>query len=435
VTSRDDSAPALPASFASKLMFAAVCFLPFQQALTVPIGFPLKLSEITGLLAVAMYVLEGRKGEHRYSGAGLQWSLLVIAILSTVSWLLAGPPARTAEGYDRGLDQDMLLSLAYAVIVVAVSWYAGTRLGPVWIARGFGIATWVAASYSALQLVLHLAGAASLLSAVQGTTQLGAAYGVSMSRNGPFLEGNYLGFFAGVALLLALRRRARMTAVVAAFLLLYSQSTVALVGVAAGLLLVSLLRPSGKIAGAVSAILLVGLAAVTFVPVLSVFATRQLGKLGLVSSPELGASIEYSMQNRTETTQRGIDMSASFPVLGVGPGRYGYWDQFFSLSGGAAGGRGIANNAYIQVLAEIGAPAFVCFVALLVVLLVRTARLERTELALVGFVIVCLNASPSWTAFPIWFVIAYLATTRKAVDADDEVLPEVDVSQPMALRK
>lgn len=411
---------ALPSSFASKLMFIAICCVPFQQAFTIPVGFPLKISEIAGMLAVALFIVEGRRASFRYAGAALQWVLLALVFASTTWWLLVGAPADTAQGYERGMNADMLLYLVYAVIVIFVSWFAGTRLGPDWIARGFGVATWLAAGYSLLQFVLHLGGASALLRVVQGTVQVGAAYGVGMSRNGPFLEGNYLGFFAGIAFFLALRRKARWTAVAAAFCLLYSQSTIAIVGIVAAILLVSLFRPSGKIAAVISGVLLAGIMAVTFIPVLSVFVTRQLGKLGLISSPELGSSIEYSMQNRTATIQRGLDMSAHFPILGVGPGRYGYWDQFYSLTSGATGGRGIANNAYVQIISEIGVPAFLCFASLLIVLLVRNAGARRSELALVGFVVVSLNASPSWTALPIWFGIAYLATSWRRSAARNE---------------
>lgn len=42
----------MPQTLASKLMFIAVCAVPFQQAFTIPVGFPLKLSEIAEMLAV-----------------------------------------------------------------------------------------------------------------------------------------------------------------------------------------------------------------------------------------------------------------------------------------------------------------------------------------------------------------------------------------------
>lgn len=413
----------LPDTVASKLMYVAVVMVPFQQALTIPIGFPLKVSEITGLLAVILYLFESRKPAHRYSGAFFQWTLLVFVTASTVTWLLIGPPEDRAVGYERGLNADMMLYFGYALIVILIAWFAGTRLGPEWIGRGLGVAIRLAALWSAAQGLLYLASASNVLNALRGTQQIGTAYGIGLPRNGPFLEGNYLGFFAGVALFAAWRRKDRGAIAASLFCLLYSQSTVALVGVLAALLVVAALRPSGKMAGFFALVGLVGILLITFVDTIAVYVTRQLAKLGLISSEGFGASIEYSMRNRTATIQRGLDMSAHFPIFGVGPGRYGYWDEFYSTSQFSAGGRGIANNAYVQILAEDGVPAATCFVLLIAALVVRSTRGTRSILALAAFVAVGLNATPSWTVLPIWFAIAYLATSPVRPRPTDELKP------------
>ncbi|MCQ8115663.1 hypothetical protein, partial [Vibrio parahaemolyticus] len=85
----------------------AVCAVPFQQALTIDAGFPLKISEITGILAVVLYMTSERTGERRrYFGAPLQWALLALVYLSTTLWLIMGPPRETALGYERGMNAD-----------------------------------------------------------------------------------------------------------------------------------------------------------------------------------------------------------------------------------------------------------------------------------------------------------------------------------------
>ncbi len=412
-----------PKGLASKLMFLAVCAVPFQQALTIPVGFPLKISEVAGLLAVVLYLVEGRKSSSSYSGSFLQWGLLALVTISSLSWLVKGPPLSTAVGYERGMDFDMLLYLGYAIIVIFVSWFAGTRLGPKWISRGTGVAIVAAAFYCLLQGALSVVGLEDTLETLGGATQVGTAYGFGFTRNGPFLEGNYLGFFAGVALFLALRSRSRAAIASAAFCLIYSQSTVALVGVVIGILVVALLRPSGRLAGAFAGVVLAALIVLSVVDSAAIYLTRQLAKLGLIEGDAFGASIEYSLRNRTATIQRGLDMSSDFLLFGVGPGRYGYWDDFYSLSG-ISGGRGIANNAYVQVLAEVGIVAALCFAGLLVILIVRSVRGRRSTLALAVFLVVGLNASPSWTVLPVWFAIAFLATCEREMSASVRTLGE-----------
>ena len=406
-------------------MFIAVCAVPFQQALTLDAGFPLKISEITGILAVVLYMTSERTGERRrYFGAPLQWALLALVYLSTTLWLIMGPPRETALGYERGMNADMLLYFVYAALVIVLSSFAGTRLGPDWIARGLGVAVKLAAAWSLLQVALYFVGAASILREVHATVQIGAAYGVGLPRNGPFLEGNYLGFFAGIALFVVLRRRDWWGVAAAAGCLLYSQSTVALVGVVVGVLAVAVLRPAGRVVGVLAFVALVGIIVVSTVDVVAVYITRQLGKLGLISDASLGASIEYSLNNRTSSIQRAIDMSEVFPWLGVGPGRYGYWDDAFSDTAAAIGNRGIANNAYAQVLAEVGVVAVVCLIGLILTLILRNLRSPRSVLAMAVFLAVGLNAAPSWTVLPIWFAVALLATTPSAKAPQTDLLPE-----------
>lgn len=406
-------------------MFIAVCAVPFQQALTIDAGFPLKISEITGILAVVLYMTSERTGERRrYFGAPLQWALLALVYLSTTLWLIMGPPRETALGYERGMNADMLLYFVYAALVIVLSSFAGTRLGPDWIARGLGVAVKLAAAWSLLQVALYFVGAASILREVHATVQIGTAYGVGLPRNGPFLEGNYLGFFAGIALFVVLRRRDWWGVAAAAGCLLYSQSTVALVGVVVGVLAVAVLRPAGRVVGVLAFVALVGIIVVSTVDVVAVYITRQLGKLGLISDASLGASIEYSLNNRTSSIQRAIDMSEVFPWLGVGPGRYGYWDDAFSDTAAAIGNRGIANNAYAQVLAEVGVVAVVCLIGLILTLILRNLRSPRSVLAMAVFLAVGLNAAPSWTVLPIWFAVALLATTPSAKAPQTDLLPE-----------
>lgn len=412
--------PRLPSTLADKLMFIAICAIPFQQALTLPVGFPLKISEMMGILAVMLYATEARPSRYKYAGAAFQWLLLAFVAFSTLAWLLVGPPADHSVGYERGLDMDMLLYFGYAVLVIVISWFAGSRLGPTWISAAISLAIRLCAVWAALQGVLFLLGSSNLLAALRGTQQIGTAYGFGMPRNGPFLEGNYLGFFAGVALLIVWSRvdrkgrRDGLAIVASLFCLFYSQSTVALVAVLAAILFMSVVRPSGRIVGALSFVGLIAVLVVSFVDSIGIYVSRQLAKLGLINNPDFGASIEYSMRNRSATVQRGLDMWAEFPWLGVGPGRYGYWDEFFTTSSYSVGGRGIANNAYVQVLAEVGVVAALCFVAMIALLLIRHLRGARSSLALAVFVIIGLNATPSWTVLPIWVAVAYLATTRTA---------------------
>jgi O-antigen ligase len=409
---------AIPKGAAEQLMFLAVVFVPFQQAITVNVGFPLKISEITGLLAVAMFLVEGRRPVAKLAGGRKLIMFALVFALSTSVWLGAGPPAATSPGYERGFNADLLQYFGYGVMVLVLGWYAATRLGPTWIAKGIAVGVKLAATYCALQLALSFVGLAPLLEIINGATQNGTAYGFSIPRNGPFLEGNYLGFFAGIALFIAARLGDNRAIMAALFCLLYSQSTTGLLGVVIAVILLAVTRPSGLLARLIATAAL-GLAfAVTFIPAAGIYVARQVGKLGFGDTEELGQSIEYSLRSRTLNIETGISMTQGNPLLGVGAGRYGYWDSAYTdyegLSSGfnAASTRGIANNAYVQIFAETGVIAGILFVLVLLGFLWRLRGSYRSDFALATFLIVGLNATPAWTVLPIWLVIAYLGSVE-----------------------
>lgn len=413
----------LPAEW---LMYVAVVSIPFQQAFTAQVGFPLKISELAGLLAVVLFMAEGRKPAFHFRGGGKLLIISVILALSAAVNVTRELPLNNPQGYGRGLTADIIQYMAYGGVVIVVCWFAATRLGPERIAAGFSKAVRLAAIYCGVQLVLFLSGGSALLGAINGRTQSGSAYGIRLPRNGPFLEGNYLGFFAGVAFFIALRRKDKLGTVLALACLLYSQSTTGVLGVLAGLLLIALLRPTGKLVTVLAFLGLAGAAAVSLVPAASSYVSQQLGKLGLVDPDGLSRNIGYSLLSRTVNADTGFSMTLDNPLLGVGPGRYGAWYESYTdyselpVNFNSGVERAIANNSYIQIFAELGVIAGCAFVFLLAGLLWRLWKAQRSDLALAVFLVVGLNATPAWTGLPIWFAIAYLGTvptSHSLVDA------------------
>ncbi|MEJ1178645.1 MULTISPECIES: O-antigen ligase family protein [unclassified Pseudarthrobacter] len=403
---------------AEKLLYLAVVFLPFQQALSLNIGFPLKISEVLGVASVFLLIMEPHRSPHPFYGRGKLILLGVGVAISTLVSLLVDLPVQAAPGYANGFLRDILQYAGYGFLVLVVGWYMASRLGPEVIGKGMGVALRLAASYCVVQLGLWILGTSTALQVVNGTFQGGTAFGAVLPRNGPFLEGNYLGFFAGVGLLIALRRRDKIGVAAGIFCLLYSQSTIGILGVIAGLFLTMTLRPSGKATTALSFVGLVAALAVTFVPVVNGLVAHQLAKLGLVDVAESGGSVSFSLRARTFNTEAGLAMGIDNPLLGVGPGRFGLWQPFYAdftglPPGYRAGIRPIVGNAYVQIFAEVGLLAALAFFLLIAGLLWRLWRQGHgMDLALAAFVAIGLNATPAWTGLPIWVAIAYLASVR-----------------------
>ncbi|WP_424466758.1 O-antigen ligase family protein [Pseudoclavibacter helvolus] len=424
----EEKPPKLPSGLAEKLMYFAIVLMPFQQAFTIPVGFPLKFSEIFGALALILFLVERRTTVHRFAGAGLLAVFALLLTASTIVNLIEPLAPYPFDGYERGLTFDILQYFGLGAFVLLLAWQAGTRLGPDWIARGVNIAIKLAALYCFVQLALGLVGQAQLLAAVQGVTQVGTTFGTSVVRNGPFLEGNLLGFFAGLALFTGMRLKDRVAVWTAIATLLFSQSTSAYLSLAAGGLLLLVVRPSTRVATAGGALGFLAIATYTFVPAVSRFVNMQLGKLGLGDTNGFSANIEFSMRARSTNIETGFGIASQNPFVGVGPGRYGYWyrdhTDFSDLPVGFALAlkRPLANNAYVQIMSELGFFAAIVFVIFLVYLLWRVRRSDRSYLAMGIFVVVALNTSPAWTFIPIWIAIAYLASVKADVVVDPEPL-------------
>jgi hypothetical protein len=413
---------------AEKLLYLAVIFLPFQQAFSLNVGFPLKISEFFGVLGIALLFIEHRRSKHVFFGQAKFLILSVTVAISTALGVVADLPVPTSPGYSNGFMRDLVQYAAYAFLVLVIGWQLAQRLGADLIGKGLMVALRFAAAYCLLQLALWLAGASRILQAVNGTFQGGTAFGAVLPRNGPFLEGNYLGFFAGVSLLVALKRKDRVGIAAGSFCLLYSQSTIGILGVLAGLLLSATLRPSSKTTGILSFFGMGAALAVTFVPVVNGLVAHQLGKLGFGDMGDVGGSVSYSLRARTFNTEAGLAMGLDNPLFGVGPGRFGVWQPFYADFSGLppgyrAGVRPLAGNAYVQIFAEIGAFGAIAFCILILGLLWSLWRLgHRLDLALAAFVAIGLNATPAWTVLPIWVAIAYLTSLGRNGRSDSREL-------------
>lgn len=418
-------------------MFWAVALVPFQQALTIDAGFPLKASEILGIVAVGLFFYESRP--HRFRATNLAALLAIGAIvtLSTAVNLFAPLPVPSYQGYERGFTFDIIQYSMYAFLVLIIGWFAATRLGADRIGQATTVAIKLAAAYSMAQLVLHLAGSAHLLETLNGATQLGRSYGESITRNGPFLEGNYLGFFAGLAIFISVKRRDKLGTTAAIFCLVYSQSTTGMIAVMLAMLVLLVVRPHGKIVALTGGLTATAIAVAAFTPAAQVFLQTQALKLGFGSpGSQIIQGIDTSRQDRSASLETGFAIGVDYPLLGVGPGRYGVWfDHYLSADtplGKFIGSRPIANNAYAQIVSELG---FIALTAVILMLLVFFVHLRRggrsSDVALVVFVAIGLNAVPAWTVLPIWFVIAYLAgAAREAKDDPIKIIRPDTVKRP-----
>ncbi|WP_429388251.1 O-antigen ligase family protein [Paenarthrobacter sp. TE4293] len=387
--------------------------MPFQYALTLSVGFPLKISEILGVLGIATYLLGRRRNAGKGDLAGM--AVFLLAMATVFSALVNVTPASgglRSVGYERGYETDLLLYSGYALLALSY-WSVLRRVDRSKMVQAIVASIWLCGVAVLMQWASALTGSTELIGML-GFRTLGVDDTVETLRSGPFLEGQHLGFYAGAAILVAIYNRSYLAALVAALSILYSQSTTAYAGLAVGIAMIVILKFSRVVVPLVAAALL-GVLVLLFSDSLRTILGRQLAKIGFT---EFAPDYQYattSLNLRGVKSQISFDMGSDNPIFGVGPGRYGaYFDQYVSGRQlpwiySTDQTRPIAENAYAHVVAELGYPALAAFGLLIVVLLWRNFRTAPLLGMLAVFVALGVSTQSSWTFLPIWTFFALLA--------------------------
>jgi O-antigen ligase len=416
-----------------RFLFLAICLSPLQYAFTLSVGgSPLKLSEMAILLACLCLPFI-RWSRLRGPGTLPMALLAFLVFLSSVFNLLREDFNRggVLRGFTREPQDDLMFYAALGIFTL-IAWKMMSTMDRGRIEKAVVLATWVCATATLTQILGIVSGSYGLLEAL-GFESEGSAENFFLpvsTRNGPFLEGQQLGFFCGFALLVCVYRRAWLAAIAAFLCILYSQSTTAVVGVAVAILAVLLFRFNLKV---VFFLLVAGGAAGIALAMserLQGFVAQQFAKLGLFGvSGDFGGATQ-SLSIRGTKTNIAWDMMLDHPMAGVGPGRYSVEafsypeannlpDYYFRSDH-----RTIAENLYAQIGSELGLLALLAFCLFLVILLRRVLKQRDAGLlAVLAYAAAAIWTQSSWTFLPIWVAFALLASSggsdRRGGLADD----------------
>lgn len=401
-----------------RYLLAAVALSPFQWALTLNVGFPLKLSEILLALGLAMYFLGRRPIQHASVASRIITGMIVLLLVSTIAASVVTGPSGHLRGFTRSPGTDMLMYCGYGMLIL-LAWFPLRTIPRDLFGKALVVAAWITGMASLFQLVMVEAGRTGLLHALNFTTEGSGDSlfgGDAGTRSGPFLEGQHLGFYAGALAIVCLGRRAWFGMIWCVWAGLYAQSTTAIVGlvVAAGIAIV--FRLSFRAVMVFGAGLVATVAAVQVFPAAREFTRFQLAKLGLFDLDENYDFATLSLDIRDVKSEIGFQMMGDNFLTGVGPGRYGAHFFDYPLSSGLptyyyeSDHRAIAENAYAQIAAECGFFMVALLAALLFALLWRNRSAHISDFALVGYVAAGMLTQSSWTFIPIWILIGYAST-------------------------
>lgn len=334
------------------LLSLAFLFLPFTQALTIDVGFPLKIYELLFVASAGAFLFSREPLD--FSAIGHMLKPLAFFWLVAVGSFFAAAYADTGHlgpNFRGGAVADGAMRVAYLLLNLGIFLMTTSRRHGS-AARLLTLSWLVGSTISSLYLIycafsFLLVGDAIMLPGLE-RHQLGAIGPFTLSRSGTFEEGNFGGLYFLLSAVLAFQTRHFILACFAVTGLLLTQSTSAYFAFIALLGSYYLLSRRNLL---------------FFIPYFIAACTAAFGLF-----------VYFAEQGKFETTgsasgavrfneaMTGINMWLSSPVHGLGLGQYGYqyyryvWDM--SLAESLVSERHIASNIYVEILAELGLLGF-----------------------------------------------------------------------------
>ena len=332
----------------------AIMFLPFTKALTLDIGYPLKIYEVAFSIALLFFVLQlsafrGSLFLQILSYAVIFW---FVALCSSLIGIIEVTPVSNLN-FRSGRASDAIMRvvyLAFNIGVFALAFHICLKY-PSMIVRAWFIGLFLAFSYHFYTFVsVVLTGDAILLPGLE-RHQIGRIGELMVPRSGIFEEGNFAGLYYLASFALALQMQQWRFVIVSILGLMLTLSTSAY----AALLFLVLVYGYFKWGMTVKQV---------FVLVaIIMFGAIAYSKLDIDSKFNGNAGASGAVRLNEAIT--GIEIFKENPVFGVGLGGYGFmfdqfeWDPDLSLY--VQSERRIPNNVYVELLSETGIVGLVSF--------------------------------------------------------------------------
>lgn len=394
-------------------------FLPFTQALTISIFFPLKISEIALVILLLFYLNKKVISSSSIWFCNTNKIVLLLSLIVTLSfivniyWGYPYSPKTFPFRINRIGDSFIRLCYFYLCLLayyVSFKFFAkDIKLLDKWVLGALIVAIygWYLFIFSKLNLpYIKLPGMDDVPLSLNG-----------FIRCSTFKEGNYFGLYLILSAAIAFYLQKKKEAWFLLFSVIITLSTISIVS-AFVFLTFYFRREFFKMRFLLKTVPIVVLSIFIFTKT-DFYKLYIYGKI-FDSTKTLTAG-NFSKVDRIITGQVAIDSGLDNPFLGVGPANYGlhydYYNHYkkivinrndyFDQLARRKNIRSIPNNVYLEVLSEYGVIAFVLFIVFFVSILIKSYYLK--EDALTGGMLalmLSLNAFPSFIMLFIWVFIS-----------------------------
>lgn len=415
--------------------------MPFTQALTFSVGFPLKFSELALFLLSFLYLLFNKRVPMPRPLIWLLASLFMVVTISEFFNLFRQFPYPLREfetrfGY-RGdsLSRYLYFLLALLAFFISVDIFLSDRIRYIkaWIGGAL-----LAAAYSWYLTVFSFLGKpVVLLPGMVRPPQTIAAFGREIIRCGTFLEGNMMGLYLILSAAMSFHIKKNWVGLFLLLSVFSTFSTLSILSILVFLLLflqrlifqrryLSYILP-------LFAVLCIFFFFFTRTPLYKAYVYDKL----FADTKKVERVSAYSKADRLFSIRDAQAMGTANPLLGVGLANYSrHYDRYMNSSGfdpafvktlTRTGVRVIPNNIYLEVWAESGGIALALFLLLLGMLLIYSLS-DKTRALFPAMVclLMCFIAYPSFIMIYLWSFMALIAADhirRKQKPHHSEPIP------------
>lgn len=394
-------------------------FLPFNYALTIKIGFPLKISEIALILSTSSIIvsilltLKTKSLSFNNKPIILILLFIIMATITSITHLKWQYPYLPKVFESRSSYQiDSLLKLFYlylnfGMMIVAINAFKTNPL------RYSNLLFWGATIASVYTWYLAISSfyghAPYLLPGMDETPQkLNLATNFSVIRCGTFKEGNYMGVFLLITGVIAFYFKRYIKGLFFLFSILPTFSTIAILSSILFLICV-VFKKYFRMRYLLHLLLILFI--ISLAVGISLFSSTVRFILIDKFVGNSNSKASYSKTDRLNSVKVSKDITYDNPILGVGLSNYGlHYDHYNTLSTSKyENEKPIPNNVYMETLCEtgfLGASLFLLFI----MAVYKKTKADPSGVLRYGFIalLLCFNTFPTFSILFIWVFIGLI---------------------------
>lgn len=397
-----------------------IFFLPFTQALTIDLKFPLKISELAIILLVLLFFFIHRfhiprRNQGLFLVISMLFGVLGLSVLINMAWEYPYRLYYTEGRFGKEIDsllKFIYVGIAFTVFLVSSNIFANNRDKYVNIYINGAL---LAASYSWYLFASSLLSLPYLaLPGMEPNPQRINLIYAEVIRSGTFKEGNMMGLFLFLSAALAFYQKRFRSAYFLTASVLTTFSTMAFI---CTFLFVNLYFFRNIFRRDIVIRFFVWMIAITMAlsVLINIPEFRSIVLNKVIPNPNAELHETFSRMDRLNQILIAGQIALDNPLLGVGIANYGlHYTHYNTEPLFAYNFKAIPNNIYFELLSEGGFIALFLFLIFLIALGRRTLY-DRSGILSKAFLLLLLYflAYPTFTLLFVWVFFGLLSSLGK----------------------